>query len=125
MFTSADLLLVEIAGVFLPALIITVFSVVFSYRITGRYKMAIKRLYKMSFKGVDTERKRIASEMHDHLALHSLTITSEFDTLKKRLVGEDLNSLLKIESYYDLFRYRTHQIVEYMYPKGFVDSDWE
>jgi signal transduction histidine kinase len=125
MFTSADLLLVEIAGVFLPALIITVFSVVFSYRITGRYKRAIKRLYKMSFKGVDTERKRIASEMHDHLALHSLTITSEFDTLKKRLVGEDLNSLLKIESYYDLFRYRTHQIVEYMYPKGFVDSDWE
>jgi signal transduction histidine kinase len=88
MFTSADLLLVEIAGVFLPALIITVFSVVFSYRITGRYKMAIKRLYKMSFKGVDTERKRIASEMHDHLALHSLTITSEFDTLKKRLVGD-------------------------------------
>ena len=125
MFTSADLLLIEIAGVFLPALIVTVFSVVFSYRITGRYKKAIKRLYKMSFKGVDTERKRIASEMHDHLALHSITVTSEFEALKKRLDGEDLEALLKIESLYDLFRYRTHQIVEYMYPKGFIDSDWE
>ncbi|GDX50853.1 hypothetical protein LBMAG26_17120 [Bacteroidota bacterium] len=125
MFTSADLLLIEIAGVFLPALIVTVFSVVFSYRITGRYNRAIKRLYKMSFKGVDTERKRIASEMHDNLALHSLTVTAEFEALKKRLDGEDLEALLKIESLYDLFRYRTHQIVEYMYPKGFVDSDWE
>ena len=125
MFTSADLLLTEIAGVFLPALIVTVFSVVFSYRITSRYKSAIKRLYKMSFNGVDTERKRIASELHDHLALHSITITSEFEALKKRLGGEDLDSVLKIESMYDLFRYRTHQIVEYMYPKGFVESDWE
>lgn len=125
MFTSADLLLTEIAGVFLPALIVTVFSVVFSYRITSRYKRAIKRLYKMSFNGVDTERKRIASELHDHLALHSITITSEFEDLKKRLGGEDLDSVLKIESMYDLFRYRTHQIVEYMYPKGFVESDWE
>jgi signal transduction histidine kinase len=90
-----------------------------------RYSLALSRLYKMSFKGVDTERKRIASEMHDHLALHSITITSEFESLKQRLGGEDLEALLKIESLYDLFRYRTHQIVEYMYPKGFVDSDWE
>ena len=74
---------------------------------------------------MDSERKRIATEMHDHLALHSLTVTSEFDALKKRLDGEDLDALLKIESLYDLFQYRTHQIVEYMYTKGFVDSDWE
>jgi signal transduction histidine kinase len=125
MFTSADLLLIEIAGVFFPAVIVTVFAVVFYYRITARYKKVIKRLYNMSFNGVDSERKRIATDMHDHLALHSLTVTSEFDALKKRLDGEDLDSLLKIESLYDLFQYRTHQIVEYMYPKGFVDSDWE
>jgi signal transduction histidine kinase len=106
MFTSADLLLIEIAGVFFPALIVTVFAVVFYYRITARYKKVIKRLYNMSFKGVDSERKRIATEMHDHLALHSVTVTSEFDALKKRLDGEDLDALLKIESLFDLFQYR-------------------
>jgi len=125
MFTSADLLLIEVAGVFMPALIVSVFAVVFSYRITMRYNKAMSRLYKMSFKGVDTERKRIAGELHDHLALHSITMSLEFESLKNRLEGEDLASLKKIESNYDLFRHKTHQIVEFMYPKGLLDSDWK
>lgn len=79
----------------------------------------------MNFKGVDTERKRIASEMHDHLAEHSITVAEEFMELKKRLTGEDLELLKKIETNADLFRFRTHQIVEYMYPKGLFVSDWQ
>jgi signal transduction histidine kinase len=125
MFTSADLLLIEIAGVFVPALIVTTFTIVYSYRATKRYKRAIKRLYQMGFKGIDTERKRIASEMHDHLAEHSITVADEFVELKRRLQGEDLELLKRIENNSDLFRFKTHQIVEYMYPKGLFDSDWQ
>lgn len=125
MFTSADSLLIEVAGVFVPALIITVFSILYSYQITARYKRAIKRLYKMSFKGVDTERKRIAAEMHDHLALHSITLSQEIASLKKKLNDDQLKELIRIESYFDLFQHRTHQIIEYMYPKVLIESDWE
>jgi signal transduction histidine kinase len=125
MFTSADLLLIEVAGVFLPAFIVTVFTIAYSYKTTVRYKRAIKRLYQMGFKGVDMERRRIASEMHDHLAEHSITVAEEFIELKKRLTGEDLELLKKIETNADLFRFRTHQIVEYMYPRGLFDSDWQ
>jgi signal transduction histidine kinase len=125
MYISVDSLLFSLLCLILPAIVLFVGTIVYSRLIVRRYSLALARLYKMSFKGVDTERKRIASEMHDHLALHSLTVTSEFDALKKRMDGENLDALLKIESLYDLFQYRTHQIVEYMYPKGFVDSDWE
>jgi signal transduction histidine kinase len=125
MFTSADLLLIEVAGVFLPAFIVTVFTISYSYKTTVRYKRAIKRLYQTGFRGVDTERKRIASEMHDHLAEHSITVAEEFLDLKRRLTGEDLELLKRIEANADLFRFRTHQIVEYMYPKGLFDSDWQ
>jgi signal transduction histidine kinase len=124
MFTSADLLLIEVAGVFLPALIVTVFTIVYSYTTIARYKRAIKRLYQMGFKGVDTERKRIASELHDHLAEHSITVADEFVELKKRLFGEELRLLKGLEVHADLFRFRTHQIVEYMYPKVLFDADW-
>ena len=125
MFTSADLLLIEVAGVFLPALIVTFFTIMYTYKTTHRYKKAIKRLYQMSFKGVDMERKRIASEMHDHLALHSITIAEEFVELKDRLTGIELELLRKLESHSDLFRFRTHQIIEYMYPRGLSTSDWQ
>jgi len=125
MFTSADLFLIEVAGVFLPAFIVTVFTIAYSYKTTVRYKRAIKRLYQMGFKGVDMERKRIASEMHDHLAEHSIRVAEEFIELKQRLTGEDLELLKKIETNADLFRFRTHSIVEYMYPTGLFDSDWQ
>jgi signal transduction histidine kinase len=124
MFSSADLLLIEVAGVFVPAIVITVFTIFYSYKLTVRYKRAIKRLYQMGFKGIDTERKRIAIEMHDHLAEHSITVADEFVELKRRLQGEDLELLKRIENNSDLFRFKTHQIVEYMYPKGLFDSDW-
>jgi signal transduction histidine kinase len=125
MLNSEDTLLISIIAIIIPAIIILIGTLSYSRSVVKRYSKVLKRLYLVSFKGIDTERKRIASELHDHLALHSITITSEFEDLKKRLGGEDLDSVLKIESMYDLFRYRTHQIVEYMYPKGFVESDWE
>jgi signal transduction histidine kinase len=125
MYTSEDLLLIEIAGVFLPAIIITVFTFIYNYQSSARYKRVLQRLYKMSFKGIDFERKRIASELHDHLAIHSISISEDLNELKNRLQGQDLRIIERLENDFSIFRYKTHQIVEYMYPKVLVELNWE
>jgi hypothetical protein len=90
-----------------------------------RYKKVLGRLFRSSFRGVDTERKRIASELHDHLAVHSIAFSEDVNELKRRLQGQDLRIIERLENDFSLFKYKTHQIVEYMYPKVLVELNWE
>ncbi len=125
MFISGDTLLIKLITITLPGLCILLGTIIYSFVVINRYSKTLKRLYRSSFKGVDTERKRIATELHDHLAIHSISFFEEIKTLKSRLTGVDLYHLEQIETNFNMFQYKTHQIVEYMYPKVLVDLDWE
>ncbi len=125
MFISGDTLLLKLITITLPGICILLGTIIYSYKIINRYSKTLKRLYSCSFKGVDTERKRIASELHDHLAIHTISFYEEIKILKSRLKGNDLNHLQQIETNFNLFKYKTHQIVEYMYPKVLIELDWE
>lgn len=125
MFISGDTFLLNILTIILPTLIILLGTIVYSYKIINRYSKALKRLYSSSFRGVDTERKRIATELHDHLAVHSIAFYEDINSLKSILSGYQLTHLENIETNFNLFNHKTHQIVEYMYPKVLVDLDWQ
>ena len=124
MYTSGDSLLIEVFGVFIPAILVTIFALLYANQTRIRYGKVMKRLYRSSFKGVDTERRRIASELHDQLGAHWVVMTQHFRSLKPKLEGEALDELLRLENDYHLFKDKTHQIVEFMYPKGLSNPDW-
>ncbi len=125
MFTSGDSLLIKLTAVILPAFIVLIGTIIYSYVVINRYSKTLSRLYRSSFTGVDTERKRIASELHDHFALHAITVAEQFESLKTKIHGNELAELNTIQTNFQIFQHRTHQIIEYMYPKGLLESDWE
>lgn len=124
MYSSGDSLLIEVFGVFIPAILVTIFAILYANQTKIRYGKVMKRLYRSSFKGVDTERKRIASELHDQLGAHWVVMSQHFNQLKSELKDEQLNMLLQMETDYHLYKDKTHQIVEFMYPKGLSNPDW-
>jgi signal transduction histidine kinase len=124
MYSSGDSLLIEVFGVFIPAILVTIFAILYANQTRIRYGKVMKRLYRSSFKGVDTERKRIASELHDELGAHWVVMSQQFNLLKSELKDDQLHTLLRLETDYHLFKDRTHQIVEFMYPKGLSNPDW-
>ncbi len=124
MFTSGDSLLIKLTVVILPALIVLVGTIIYSYVVINRYSKTLTRLYRSSFRGVDTERKRIASELHNHFALHAINSAEQFESLKTKLSGVELEDLKNIQANFQVFQHQTHQVIEYMYPKGLLESDW-
>jgi len=125
MSISGDSLLISLSLILLPAIIALIGTLLYSYMVIKRYKKVLGRLFRSSFRGVDTERKRIASELHDHLAVHSIAFSEDVNELKRRLQGQDLRIIERLENDFSLFKYKTHQIVEYMYPKVLVELNWE
>lgn len=125
MYSSGDSLLIEVFGVFIPAILVTIFAILYGNQTRIRYSKVMKRLYRSSFKGVDTERKRIASELHDQLGAHWVVMSQHFNRLKSNHKGEELAEILRLENDYHLFKDKTHQIVEFMYPKGLSNPDWD
>jgi len=124
MSMSGDSLLISLSLIILPAFLALLGIIIFSYIVTKRYNRVLTRLYRSSFRGVDTERKRIASELHDTLAVSSITLSEDFIELKSKLKGAELATLQNIESNLNLFQFKTHQTIEYMYPKSLADLDW-
>jgi signal transduction histidine kinase len=125
MFISGDTFILNLLNLILPTLIILLGTIIYSYKIINRYSKALKRLYSSSFRGVDTERKRIATELHDHLAVHTIAFYEHINSLKSMLTGNQLTHLQKIETNFNLFNHKTHQIIEYMYPRVLENLDWE
>jgi signal transduction histidine kinase len=125
MSISGDSLLISLTLILLPSLLTLLGVIIYSYIVIKRYKHALSRLFRSSFRGVDSERKRIASELHDYLALHTISFNEDMNLLKSTLNGNDLNNLHKLENNFNLFKHKTHQIVEYMYPKVLLDLDWK
>jgi len=117
--------LLSLLIILVPALFILVGTFIYSRTLLRRYSRVLRRLYRTSFKGVDTERKRIARELHDELGVHWVVMNQHFNRLKSDLTGENREQLLRLENEYHLFKDKTHQIVEFMYPKGLSNPDWD
>ena len=84
MLSSGDSLLLSILAILIPALGILVGTGLYASSMLRRYSRALTRLYSSSFKGVDSERKRIARELHDHLGAHSVLMSDGFEKIKKK-----------------------------------------
>ena len=125
MYSSADSLLLSLFVVLAPAVGILIGTILYSSRIINRYSKAIARLYRASFKGADFERQRIARDLHDHLGAHSVLMSERFKSVKAQLSGDLLKNVEDLESSFNLFNYETHRIVQYMYPKGLLQPNWE
>lgn len=106
-------------------MMILVGTFIYSRILINRYAKVVSRLYQMSFKGADNERRRISSELHDLLGRHSVHMSSGFESLKGSLDGQDLIDLNKLEAQHELFKEQTHEIVEYLYPRILDENDWE
>ncbi|HCD47959.1 MAG TPA: hypothetical protein DEQ46_04925 [Cryomorphaceae bacterium] len=124
MLSSGDSLLLSILAILIPALGILVGTGLYASSMLRRYSRALTRLYSSSFKGVDSERKRIARELHDHLGAHSVLMSDGFEKIKKKNFKDSKAEIEALEGELSKFRYETHKIVEYMYPKGLVDPNW-
>lgn len=74
---------------------------------------------------MDTERKRIASELHNQIAIHYINIREDIELLKKSLTNEQNEKLGKLESNFHKLRNETHNTIECMYPTELVEQDWE
>ena len=125
MSNSGDSLIISLFAITSTAAIILIGTFTFSRIVLRRYSAVVHRLYNLSFKGVDTERKRIASELHDQLGAHWVRMSHNFERLKTELNAEQLIALNQLEVDYQLFKDKTHQIVEFMYPKGLATPNWK
>ena len=125
MSNSGDSLIISLFAITSAAAIILIGTFTFSRIVLRRYSAVVHRLYNLSFKGVDTERKRIASELHDQLGAHWVRMSHNFERLKTELNAEQLIALNQLEVDYQLFKDKTHQIVEFMYPKGLATPNWK
>lgn len=124
MLSSGDSLLLSILAILVPAVGILVGTGLYAYSLLVRYSRVLTRLYRSSFKGVDSERKRIASELHDHLGAFSIQMSDGFEKIKQKEYTDSKAEIEALEKAISGFRYETHRIVEYMYPKGLVDPNW-
>lgn len=124
MLSSGDLLLLSVLAILIPTFAILVGTGIYVSSILRRYSRALKRLYRSSFKGVDSERKRIARELHDHLGAHAVFMSDGFEKIKQKNFMDSKAEIEALEHELSTFRYETHKIVEYMYPKGLAEPNW-
>ncbi len=125
MSTSGDSLLISLFAIIIPAIVIFIGTLSYSRILIGKYKNVLSRLYRSSFRGADTERKRIASELHNQLAIYHINISKGIEILTPKLTGSELQELLNINNNFQKLKEEIHQIIQYMYPQELTNSDWE
>lgn len=125
MLNSEDTILISILTTIIPAIILLIGTIIYSRVVVKRYAKVVERLYLSSFKGMDTERKRIASELHNQLAMHFINIKRDLDVMQKELNINQQSQLAKLELDLNLLESDIHTTVENLYPKELASLDWE
>ncbi|MDA0984611.1 MAG: hypothetical protein O3C56_02255 [Bacteroidetes bacterium] len=125
MLSSEDTMLISIIAIIVPAIIILIGTMSYSRLVIKRYSKVVERLYLASFKGMDTERKRIASELHNQLAVHFINIQSDLDVVQKSLNVNQQSQLAKLELDLNVLKNDFHTTIENLYPKELASLDWE
>lgn len=124
MLNCGDLLLSEIFFLLLPGAMMLSGTLLISYFYIKRYKRIFRRYKIRELEKIETERKRIANDLHDFVAGKLLKIKSELhDSLKKS--GEPVMyshislGISDLNRFHDDLRY----LVEYIYPKELMSGN--
>jgi signal transduction histidine kinase len=125
MLDSADTILLSLFNVLVPALIILAGTGVYSYIIIRRHSKIIKRLYQMNFNSLETERKRIANDIHDILGNKMIQINKAISNAEQHSDGKAQSEIRSIKSHFSLFHSEVQRSVESLYPRDLIDGELE
>ncbi len=124
MLTSGDSFLLSLFFILIPALSILTGVFMYSKLVIARYSKVIKRLYKMNFNSLETERKRISSDLHDHIGYKILIINKSLQNLKSNPILKNNLEIERIESQIRLFQYDIRKVLESIHPRELSNGKW-
>jgi glucose-6-phosphate-specific signal transduction histidine kinase len=125
MQTSEDYFLIRLGAILIPTALLLIFSVIISYSIIKRYRKAVKRLYQMNFKGVETERKRIANDMHDQVGFTIMQVRNSLhEVSEKVLASQALEQIKQAQHLIGDLHLSLRQLIENVYPRELMESNW-
>ncbi|MFN4914093.1 MAG: sensor histidine kinase [Sphingomonadales bacterium] len=124
MLNSGDILLSEIFFLLLPGALMLGGTLLISYFYIKRYKRIFRRYKIRELEKIETERKRIANDLHDFVAGKLLKIKSELhdslnnasEPLMHNYISQGISDLNR---FHDDLRY----LVEYIYPKELMSGN--
>lgn len=124
MQNTGDSFLLSLFVALIPALTILVGVFIYSRTIILRYSKVVVRLYKMNFNSLETERKRISSDLHDHMGYKILIINKSLENLKSNPLLKNNLEIERIESQIRLFQYDIHKVLESIHPRELSNGKW-
>jgi hypothetical protein len=122
MLSSADSFLFSVAWFLIPAAVILIMSGLYSYALIRRYSKTVNRLYKLNFNSLETERKRVSSDLHDQFASQIIGMDGVLKKLSNKLTEDD-SDLIELREQLAIFKLDFYKQLEFLYPKE-LHSDW-
>ncbi|MEY4572528.1 MAG: Histidine kinase, partial [Bacteroidota bacterium] len=71
----------------------------------------------MNFNSLETERKRISNDLHDHMGYKILIINKSLENLKSNSLLKNNTEIERIESQVRLFQYDIRKVLESIHPR--------
>ena len=108
----------------IPTITILVGVFIYSRIVIFRYSKVVKRLYKMNFNSLETERKRISNDLHDQLGYKILIINKSIENLKSNPLLADNEEIIRIQSNIRLLQLDIRKILESIHPRDLMNGKW-
>lgn len=124
MSNSGDSFILSLLFILIPALTILAGVFIYSKLVLARYSNVIKRLYKMNFNSLETERKRISSDLHDQMGYKILIINKSLQNLKSNPILKNNAEIERIESQIRLFQFDIGKVLESIHPRELSNGKW-
>jgi len=123
---SEDYFLISLAAIIGPAFALLLGSMFISLLTIRKYSRAVKRLYQMNFRGVETERKRIANDMHDQVGYTIMQVRNSLqEASKKELDNQALEQISLAQYLIGDLHLSLRQLIENVYPRELMESNWK
>ncbi len=124
MSNSGDYFILSLLFLIIPMVLILVGVFIYSRIIILRYSKVVGRLYKMNFSSLETERKRISNDLHDHMGYKILIINKSLRNLKTNPLLKNNAEIERIESQIRLFQYDIRKVLESIHPRELSNGKW-
>lgn len=124
MSNSGDSFILSLFFLIIPTITILVGVFIYSRIVIFRYSKVVKRLYKMNFNSLETERKRISNDLHDQLGYKILIINKSIENLKSNPLLADNEEIIRIQSNIRLLQLDIRKILESIHPRDLMNGKW-
>jgi two-component system, NarL family, sensor kinase len=121
---SGDSLLINLFLILIPAFGFLLVSFLISRYLILRYTRALSRLYKMNFNSLESERKRIANDMHDIMGNKMIHINQSLFELGQDLNESSRSKLNIVNSNLSLLSSEVKRSIEALYPRDLLHGDF-